>query len=100
MKKILIVIMCCSLIGCVTASQSVGSKNWYNAQLDELRQAHLNGQISTEKYLELRSDADKLRREYVRDRDRYFERHSSHAYYCPRYGYGYGYHRGPRHRHW
>ncbi len=97
MKNIILFALCVFLTGCTTVN-TVGSKAWHNQHLDEIREAHLNGRISTETYLEMKADADKIRREYVKDMNTYFSGYSHH-HYCPRYGYGFGYHHGPFCRH-
>lgn len=76
------------LIGCTTVN-TVGSKSWHYDRLDELRDARMNGQITTEKYLELKAEADRLRLEYVNENQR--QAYESYYYTRPRFSYGFGY---------
>lgn len=88
MKRWLLVVLSLTFLGCAT-STAVGSRYWHDARLTELRDALASEEISTEKYLELKNEADKIRLEYstVRSRDLYY----SSYYHRPHLGLGFGY---------
>ncbi|MGE0268257.1 MAG: hypothetical protein AB7S78_07365 [Candidatus Omnitrophota bacterium] len=80
--------ICLFLIGCTTVD-AVGTKTWYYARLDELREARMKDQITTEKYLEFKAEADRIRLEYVNESQR--RSYESYYYTRPRFSYGFGY---------
>lgn len=88
MKSFQWVVICLLLCGCASVN-TVGSKSWHYARLDELREARMKGQITTEKYLELKSEADKIRMDYVEASQRYA--YDPYYYPYPRFSYGFGY---------
>lgn len=87
MKKYLLLFLCL-LIGCASTKMGVGSQRWHDDRLTELREALVAGKISTEKYLELKNEADKIRLEYSNERSR--DMRFSHGYYGPHFGFGFG----------
>lgn len=89
--RILQIILIVSLVsGCVSAYTGVGSRAWHDARLTELREALTAGDISMEKYLELKNEADKIRLEYTTERSR--DLYISQGFYRPHFGIGVGYH--------
>lgn len=88
MKNLKWAVFCLFLIGC-TSVNAVGTKSWHHAQLDELREARMKDQITTEKYLELKSEADRIRMDYVEASQRYA--YESYYYTRPRISFGLGY---------
>ncbi|MBP9854622.1 MAG: hypothetical protein KBD53_07135 [Candidatus Omnitrophica bacterium] len=85
MKNAKWILICLLLMGCASTA-AVGTNAWYNDRLNELREARLNGQITTEKYLEFKAEADKLRMDYM-NQPRVYDP----FYYPPTFGYGFGY---------
>lgn len=90
MRLLLIVILLSVVTGCATAYTGVGTRTWHDARLTELREALTAGEISMEKYLELKNEADRIRLEYTSQRSR--DLYISHRYYRPHFGIGVGYH--------
>ncbi len=90
MKRVLILFMCVALAGCATTKNGVGTRAWHDARLNELREALTANQISMEKYLELKNEADRIRLEYTSQRSR--DMYISHHFYRPHIGFGFGYH--------
>lgn len=90
MKKFISLVILTCLLGCATTNTGVGTRAWHDARLTELLEALTAGEISTEKYLELKNETDKIRLEYKnqRSQDLYF----SHHYHRPHFGFGFGYH--------
>ena len=71
-------IVCIVLTGCATAT-TVGSKGWYIEHMEELREARYSGKISTDQYLEFKTEADKIRQEYENESRRYYV---TRGYFC------------------
>lgn len=90
MKRLCVICVCILLAGCATAATGVGTQAWHDARLTELREALTAGQISMEKYLELKNEADRIRLDYTSQRSR--ELYLSNQFYRPHFGIGFGYH--------
>lgn len=85
-KKILWALVCCSVAGCATVPH-VGSAAWHGERVVEIEQAYDAWEIDEEEYLQLRTETDAIRSDYL---DR-LERRRASYYYGFGYGYGYGY---------
>ena len=46
-----------------TGEPRIGSKDWHDARIAEIEMSHENGEITTEEYLRLKGDADRIRAE-------------------------------------
>ncbi|MBZ0166129.1 MAG: hypothetical protein K8I00_04920 [Candidatus Omnitrophica bacterium] len=88
MRKYLLFFLCFLMIGCASTKMGVGTRTWHEARLTELREALVAGEISTEKYLELKNETDKIRLEYSNERSR--DMRFSHGYSRPHFGFGFG----------
>lgn len=54
-------------LGCVTNDPSViGSQAWYEQRTTEIQAAYEAGDLSTEEYLRLKNEADRIRVDYRR----------------------------------
>jgi hypothetical protein len=51
--------------GCATTDATVaGSKPWYEQRIGEIESAHARGDLSTEEYIRLKTEADAVRATY------------------------------------
>lgn len=82
-----------AISGCATDDR-IGSKHWYNQRTVRLDAALDTGEILKEEHLEFKTEADRIRAEYLRKLN---ERRRNYDYGYPyyshhRYGFGYGHH--------
>ncbi len=88
LKKLFFLIICLFTVGCAALQyKGVGSKYWYQERIQEIELAHDSRDITKEKMLELKVEADRVRQEYIKEEQRHYY-HSQHYSYHPRRHYG------------
>lgn len=62
--QILVVLLVVAMAGCATdGTPRVGSQDWYDARIAEIEASHDAGELTTEEYLRLKTEADQVRAE-------------------------------------
>lgn len=79
---VLLVIAAAILVGCATTNEP-GSRSWHKMRIDEIEASYDAGEITTEQYLEHKSEVDDIRAEYLERRG--YRRH-------PHVNFGFGVH--------
>ena len=86
--------LCLSLVVASCSSTPIvriGSLEWHDARLREIEEAFTKGEIDKGKYLELKNEADLIRKEYQDDSDGYKELGYGHHSHGSRIGIGVGF---------
>jgi hypothetical protein len=97
-RTIILFLFCFFVAGCVTTSRGLGSSYWYEDRLAEIEDSFNKGRLSKAEYLELKSETDRIRQDYLIRNDYYYDPSPYPYPYRFNVYYGYG-HQGHRRGH-
>lgn len=82
MRLTVCLILAIAHMGCVTTYTDVGSRAWYDQRIQELDDAYNTGEITKDRYLELKLKTDEIREDYISTyRGSYHHYHYYHPHY-------------------